>query len=157
MPDGEYLIESLTYMGISMDKYKTSLLGQALKKVFKGEMTVENSVNTAKKEIETVFLKTETPFATDTDNGFYGDVIGQCPICKRDVIKGRYGYGCTGYKDGCNFRISGIICKRVISKKSAKMLLENKITDEIQGFISKAGKPFNARLALEDSKTVFKF
>lgn len=157
LPDGEYLIESLTYMGISMDKYKTSLLGQALKKVFKGEMTVENSVNTAKKEIETVFLKTETPFATDTDNGFYGDVIGQCPICKRDVIKGRYGYGCTGYKDGCNFRISGVICKRVISKKSAKMLLENKITDEIQGFISKAGKPFNARLALEDSKTVFKF
>ena len=157
LPDGEYLIESLIYMGISMDKYKTSVLGQALKKVFKGEMTVENSVDMAKEEISGVFSKTEVPFCEDTDNGFYGDVIGKCPVCQKDVIKGRYGYGCTGYKEGCNFRISGVICKRVISVKSAKMLLENKITDEISGFISKAGKPFNARLALEENKTVFKF
>ncbi len=157
LPDGEYLIESLTFMGISMDKYKTSVLGQALKKVFKGEITVSDSVGMAKDEISVVFSNTDMPFATDTDNGFYGDVIGKCPVCQRDVIKGRYGYGCSGYKEGCNFRISGVICKRVISLKCAKMLLEKGKTEEIQGFVSKAGKPFNARLALEENKTVFKF
>ena len=144
-------------MGISMDKYKTSVLGQALKKVFKGEITVSDSVDMAKDEISVVFSNVDMPFATDINNGFYGDVIGKCPVCQRDVIKGRYGYGCSGYKEGCNFRISGVICKRVISLKSAKMLLEKGSTDEIQGFISKAGKPFNARLALEENKTVFKF
>mgnify|MGYP003537804703 CR=1 FL=1 len=42
LPDGENLIVSLKRMGITMDKYKTSLLGQALKKVYKGEITVKD-------------------------------------------------------------------------------------------------------------------
>ena len=157
LPDGEYLIESLTYMGISMDKYKTSVLGQALKKVFKGIITVDDSVTMAKEEISSVFVKTDAPPETDTYNGFYGDMVGKCPLCKNDVVKGRYGYGCMGYKDGCKFRISGVICKRVISLSNAKMLLESGTTAEIQGFVSKAGKPFNARLVLEDGKVNFKF
>ncbi|MBE6730005.1 MAG: DNA topoisomerase III [Ruminococcaceae bacterium] len=157
LPDGEYLIESLTYMGISMDKYKTSILGQALKKVFKGAISVNDSVNMAKEEIAEVFNVTDMPPETDTDNGFYGQIIGKCPVCSKEVVKGRYGYGCSGYKEGCNFRINGVICKRVISVKNAKMLLEKGATSEIQGFVSKAGKPFNARLILEENKTVFKF
>ncbi|MBQ0125702.1 MAG: DNA topoisomerase III, partial [Clostridiales bacterium] len=36
LPDGEYLIESLGQMQISMDKYKTSEMGKALKSVFHG-------------------------------------------------------------------------------------------------------------------------
>lgn len=159
LPDGIYLIESLTYMGISMDKYKTSVLGQALKKVFRNSMTVEESVEMAKKEISEVFAsgKTDAPPETDTFNGFYGDEIGVCPLCGKKVVKGRYGYGCAGYKEGCAFRISGVICKRVISVSNAKMLLENRESSEIKGFISKTGKPFDARLYLEDGKVVFKF
>ena len=158
LPDGIYLIESLTYMGISMDKYKTSVLGQALKKVFRSTMTVEESVNMAKDEIASVFVHSEEPAETDTYNGFYGEEIGNCPLCGKTVVKGRYGYGCTGYKEGCSFRISGVICKRVISVSNAKLLLNNKVSSEIKGFISKAGKPFDARLYLEnDGKVVFKF
>ena len=36
LPGGAFLIESLSRMQISMDKYKTSELGQALKKVYRG-------------------------------------------------------------------------------------------------------------------------
>lgn len=154
---GIYLIESLMYMGISMDKYKTSVLGQALKKVFKNNMTVAESVLMARDEISHIFEKTQSPPETDTFNGFYGDKIGICPLCGKTVVKGRYGYGCSGYKDGCNFNISGVICKRVISVSNAKLLLENKESSEIQGFISKAGKPFNARLAIDNGKVIFKF
>ncbi len=157
LPDGEYLIESLTYMGISMDKYKTSVLGQALKKVFRNTMTVEESVSVAVDEISSVFVKKELPPETDNDNGFYGEYIGKCPLCSGDVLKGRYGYGCMGYKDGCKFRINGIICKRVISVSNAKMLLEKGKSSEIQGFVSKAGKQFNARLRLVDGKIEFNF
>ncbi len=154
---GIYLIESLTYMGISMDKYKTSVLGQALKKVFKNVLTVDESVSMAQNEIKEVFCVKESTPETDTFNGFYGDVIGTCPICSKDVVKGRYGYGCSGYKEGCNFKISGVICKRVIPVSKVKELLTSGETGMIKGFISKAGKPFDAKLALEDGKAIFKF
>ena len=157
LPDGEYLIEQLMQMQISMDKYKTSIMGQALKKVYRGSMTVDESVMLAKNEIAEVFVRKETSVELDTDTGFYGDLVGKCPVCGKDVVKGKYSYGCLGYKDGCKFRIGSFICKRSISLSNAKLLLETGKTAEIQGFISKAGKPFNARLKLDGDKVVFDF
>ena len=157
LPDGEYLIESLSAMNISMDKYKTSTVGKALKSVFRGEMSVDDSVALAKNEISDIFKIKEESIEEETDNGFYGDKVGLCPICKNDVVKGKYGFGCMGYKDGCKFRISGTICKRVISLNNAKLLLQTGKTSKIKGFISKAGKPFDATLKLEDGKIVFDF
>ncbi|MEG1426134.1 MAG: DNA topoisomerase [Oscillospiraceae bacterium] len=157
LPDGIYLIESLLQMGISMDKYKTSALGQALKKVFHQEIGVKESVALAQKEIAEVFAEKVQTAETDTNNGFYGDEIGVCPLCGGKVVKGRYGYGCGEYKAGCKFRISGVICKRVISADHAKMLLESGRTCKIQGFISKTGKPFDAVLKMDAGKIVFDF
>lgn len=157
LPKGEYLIESLMYMGISMDKYKTSQMGRILKQIYRGNISVEHGVNEAEKEISEVFYKKEMPIEQDVDNGFYLDKIGICPICKKDVLKSRYGYACSGYKDGCKFSINGVICKRVISKRNAQLLLEIGKTSEIQGFVSKNGKLFNARLKLENNKVVFDF
>lgn len=157
LPKGEYLIESLLQMGISMDKYKTSEMGKALKKVFRNEIKVEDSVEIAKKEIKEVFNKKEVPIEKDTDNGFYGDYIGKCPKCGKDVLKNRYGYGCIGYKDGCDFRINGVICKRVISKRNAIKLLNEGKTSKIEDFISKKDTKFNAYLVLKDNKIEFSF
>ncbi|MBE7092478.1 MAG: DNA topoisomerase III [Clostridiales bacterium] len=157
LPKGEYLIESLTYMGISMDKYKTSQMGKILKQIYHGKLTVEYGVNEAKKEIQNVFFQKELPIETDTDSGFYMDKVGVCPICKSDVVKSRFGYSCSGYKNGCKFNISGVICKRVISKRNAQLLLETGKTSEIQGFVSKTGKNFNAKLKLDNGKVVFDF
>ncbi len=157
LPDGEYFIESLVRLGINMDKYKTSTLGKALKSVFKKEMTVENSVDIAKGEISEVFNRKPMPLEHDTDMGFYMDIVGNCPICKREVVRNKYGYGCTGYKEGCNFKVSGVICGRVISAANVKLLLANGETAQINGFISKNNKEFNAKLELKDGKAVFKF
>jgi DNA topoisomerase-3 len=120
-------------------------------------LTVNESVEMAQKEIKEVFSLKESSPETDTFNGFYGDLVGPCPLCGKDVIKGRYGYGCSGYKEGCNFRISGVICKRVIPISKAKLLVSTGDSGLIKGFISKAGKSFDARLVLEDGKAVFKF
>lgn len=157
LPKGEYLIESLEQMGISMDKYKTSQMGIMLKKIYHGEATIDDGVRAAESEIAEVFKKREEPAETDTDNGFYMEKVGECPLCGKDVVKGRYGYGCTGYKDGCKFKISGVICKRVISLKNAQLLLKEGRTSKIKGFTSKNGKSFDAYLKLEDGKTVFDF
>lgn len=155
LPGGEFLIESLSAMNIIMDKYKTSEMGKALKKVYKGEYTIQDSVNIAKAEIENVFNRTSASPETDTDIGFFGDTVGQCPLCGKDVSRNRFGYGCTGYKDGCKFKINGTICNRVISSSNAKELLKNGKTFKIQGFVSKkSGKQFDARLILDENKQI---
>lgn len=158
LPGGENLIESLSRMNISMDKFKTAEVGKALKKVYRGEFTVSDSIKIAREEIEEVFKKKDESPETDTDDGFAGDVIGTCPVCGKTVVKGRYGYGCLGYKDGCKFRISGVICKRVISVANAKSILEKGRSYKIKGFVSpRTGKSFDAYLKLEENQVKFDF
>ena len=157
LPAGEFLINSLMQMEISMDKYKTSEMGKALKKVFRDEMTIEDSVDLARKEIQEVFTKKDVAIEKDTDIGFYGDVVGKCPMCGNEVIKNRYAYGCRDYQN-CKFRISTQICGRWISKSNVEKLLSEGVTSNIEGFVSKNGKNFNAKLKLDsENKVVFDF
>lgn len=154
LPDGENLIVSLSRMGISMDKYKTSYLGQALKKVYKGEITVKDSILLTQNEIKRVFDKDEE----DADDGFVGDKVGICPLCGGNVVRTRFGYGCDKYKEGCKFSVNNVILDRVISVSHMKKLLETGKTGTIDGFISKkSGKPFSAVLKLDGDKVVFEF
>lgn len=153
---GIYLIESLSQMDISMDKYKTSEMGKALKKVFREEITVNDSIKIATDEISEIFKNKDHPIEKDKDTGFYGDIIGKCPICGNDVVKNRYAYGCKDYKN-CSFKINTVICNRVISKRQAESLLNDGITSKINGFISKNGKSFDAKLKLDKDKVIFDF
>lgn len=153
LPKGEFLINSLMQMNISMDKYKTSEMGKALKKVFRNEMTVDDSVGLAKKEIQEVFTKKDVEIEKDTDIGFYGDVVGKCPLCGGEVIKNRFAYGCRDYQN-CKFKVSLQICGRIISKSNIEKLLSEGVTSNIEGFVSKNGKNFNAKLKLDDDKKI---
>lgn len=158
LPDGERLIESLARMNISMDKYKTAEVGKALKKVFKGEFTIDDSIKIATDEIKEVFKKQNLPPEKDTDDGFMGEVIGKCPICSKDIIRTSYGYGCSGFRDGCKFFVNSVICQRVISKANVEKLLQTGKTYKIEGFISpKSKKKFDAFLKLENGKVIFEF
>lgn len=157
LPKGEYLIESLSKMNISMDKYKTSEMGKALKKVYRDEISVQDSVNLACQEIKEVFEKKDVAIERDTDIGFYGDIVGKCPLCGNDVIRNRFAYGCRDYQN-CKFKINTTICGRIISKSNVEKLLNERVTSNIEGFISKNGKNFNARLKLDnENKVVFDF
>lgn len=158
LPKGRYLIETLALLGISMDKYKTSEMGKALKKVYKGELSIRGAIRLAEREISEIFAS-NAPTAPENDIniGLFGEKVGTCPMCGRDVVRGRYGYGCTGYKEGCKFRIPLMLCKRAIPLAAARALLEKGESARIEGFISKAGKPFAASLVLNGDKTEFKF
>ncbi len=159
LPDGIYMIESLSRMNICMDKFKTSEMGKALKSVFKGEMTIDASVNMAKDEISKYFsFPSDVALEEDTDIGFFGDMVGKCPLCSKDIKRGKFGYGCMGYKEGCTFKINLSICNRTISKRNAQLLLESGKTSLIRGFTSKKnGKNFDAYLVLKEDKIVFEF
>jgi len=159
LPGGENLIESLARMNISMDKYKTAEVGRALKKVFRGEFTVEDSIGVAKGEILEVFKKREASPELDTDDGFIGDIVGKCPLCGENVIRTSFGYGCSGYKEkGCKFSVRNVICGRVISVSNMKKLLETGRTYKIEGFVSpRTGKTFSSYLKLADGRAEFDF
>ena len=157
LPGGEFLIQSLLQMGISMDKYKTSELGKALKQIFRGTMTIGGGVELAEREISEVFAKRELPLEDDFDDGFIGDEVEKCPFCGGVVRRTTFGYGCSNYKDGCKFGVNRVICGRVISKKNIQLLLTEGKTSKIKGFISKAGKPFDAVLRLENNGAKFDF
>lgn len=158
LPEGEFLIESLRGMNISMDKYKTSQLGQALKKVYRSEMTVEDSLQMAKEEIRSVICPAPAHPMLDTDNGFFMETVGTCPFCQSPVVKGKFNFSCRGYKEkNCDFSIPGRLAGRIISKAMARDLLEKKETAKVAGFVSRTGNPFDAALTLEGKKIKFKF
>lgn len=158
LPGGIYFIESLARMNIIMDKFKTSEMGKALKRVYRGEIAVQDSVAMAEEEIRQYFGTTEAlPAEEDTDVGFFGDVIGTCPLCGNEVKRYKVSYGCSNYKNGCKFNLSMYICGRAVSVQNAKQLLQTGRTSKIKGFISKKGKPFDATLILSGARCVFDF
>ena len=146
---GKYLIEQLSDMNISMDKYKTSRLGQALKKVYHGEMTIDESVKMAENEIRQVF---ETD--KNAGSGFYGDVIGKCPKCGKNVARGRYSYACEDFPDKCDFKINLRILGCSVPKEQAAKLLTNGKTDKMNFTSLKTGKVFSSSLKLDENKKV---
>lgn len=160
LPDGEYLIESLERLKIAMDKYKTSELGKALKKVFRREMTVDDSVRLCEKEIAEIFRTggvDPLPKSVAVDTGEYGEIVGKCPVCGKNVVRGKMSYGCMGYGSGCEFRVGLAICKKTIPKSEVIRLLATGSTAKMRGFISKSGKSFEGRLVIKDGAAVFDF
>lgn len=149
---GRFLIEQLTDMQISMDKYKTSQLGQALKKVYHGEMTVDDCVKEAETEITEIFSHRDDA----NGNGFYGDVVGKCPKCGKNLIRGRYNYCCEN-RENCDFKINFNILGCPIGKNQVTKILSDGISDKLN-FTSKGGKNFTAALKLApDYKLNFEF
>ncbi|MBO7311144.1 MAG: topoisomerase C-terminal repeat-containing protein [Clostridia bacterium] len=157
LPDGIYMIESLARLGINMDKHKTSDMGKALKKVFRNEIEIRDSVLLAENEIKQYFEIKQTSIEDDADIGFFGDIIGICPICGSEVKRGKFSYGCMNYKNGCKFKIWTSVCNRTISVSNAKLLLETGRSSKIKGFTSKKGTQFDAYLKISDGQCVFDF
>ena len=155
---GEYLIESLARLGIGMDKYKTSEMGKALKRVFRGEITADDSVKLAEREISEIFKSGgSAPVASPVETGSLGEIVGACPLCGKNVIRGRSGYGCMGYKDGCEFRMGLSICKKTLPILEVKRMFATGSTARMSGFVSKTGKMFSARIVIKDGKVGLDF
>ena len=86
-----------------------------------------------------------------------------CPKCKQGVVKkpnGQNFYGCSLYREGCNFSINETIAKKTLTAKQIEALCAKGRTSVLKGFISKQGKRFEACLTLSeetDWKAQFRF
>lgn len=77
----------------------------------------------------------------------------KCPKCQSSIIKGHIGYRCASYKregDGCNFFV-GKIAGVMLDKEAFTKLITEKETDLIQGFTSKKGSLFDAKLKMDEN------
>ena len=93
--------------------------------------------------------------------------LGLCPRCGAEtgeiIRENSRAYGCTSWKSreepGCGFVIWKRVAGRTLTPEIARQLLEEGKTREVlTGFRSKAGKPFRARLVLnEEGKVEFDF
>lgn len=93
----------------------------------------------------------------EVDENKHNEVLGICPICKNgQVVKNKKGYGCSDWQQGCKFFIADI-CGKSIEPKHIKQLIQFGKTEKINGFNSKKGTQFSARLILKDDKVEFDF
>lgn len=84
----------------------------------------------------------------------------KCPLCGKPVRTLDWGYSCSGYKDGCQFKINGTIAGKKITTNQVTMLCKNGRTMIIKGFKKKSGDgTFDAYLYYDKSqnKIVFQF
>lgn len=84
-------------------------------------------------------------------------IVGQCPLCGKDIIESNKSFYCSGFKEGCKFSVWKTIAGKKISKTNIKQLLENGVTTEIKGFKAKSGKQFNAKLQIINGEIKFLF
>ena len=93
--------------------------------------------------------------------------LGLCPRCGAEtgeiIRENSKAYGCTSWKSrdepGCGFVIWKRVASRTLTPEIARQLIEERRTREVlSGFRSKGGKPFRARLVLNDEdKIEFEF
>jgi len=83
--------------------------------------------------------------------------VGDCPVCGSGVVEGKKGYGCLNWKNGCKFVVWKEIAKKKISRELAREMMEKGVTEPVEGFTSRAGKTFTARLKVVGSEVKFDF
>lgn len=83
---------------------------------------------------------------------------GNCPLCGKEVIKGKKAYGCSGWKEGCHFVLEPEYKELSLSARQIQILLQQRIlphplriNDEPRMLIlSTQGMPLDLRLPSAD-------
>ncbi len=89
--------------------------------------------------------------------------LGPCPRCGAEtgeiIRENSKAYGCTSWKSreepGCGFVVWKRVAGRTLTPEIARQLIEERRTREVlSGFRSRGGKPFRARLVLNDEDKI---
>jgi len=64
---------------------------------------IERSEAQASDFMDGIFSYTRTLIKNSTITQLDTDRAGNCPLCGKNVIKGKIAYGCSGWKEGCTF------------------------------------------------------
>lgn len=154
---GTYIIDSVPVNELKSAEF-TGELEKQLNDIATGSASYEDYIKRIKaKTAEWYKLIADSDSKTFTSTK---DESLKCPLCGKPVRKLDWGYSCTGYKDGCQFRINGTISGKKITENQVVMLCKNGRTMIIKGFKKKSGDgTFDAYLYYDkaQNRVVFQF
>lgn len=107
-PMGKYYVETLSKLNIMMPKEKTAELGKSLKKVYRGEISIDDSIKIAENEISKVF---EEALKSSCDVGRPPRIfevekskqLCKCPRCGNIIADNEFSYRCCN--SGCGLSL----------------------------------------------------
>ncbi|MBG9732222.1 hypothetical protein ABD87_22625 [Lysinibacillus sphaericus] len=139
-----------------------------LSKIGKGERDSQTFLDNIRKfillQINTAptRIKETTQIQTAIQDSMVDTSVGACPFCTGKIVELPSFYGCSGYKEGCEFKIWKKISGKRITQKQVMTLLKDGYTNKIKGF--KKSKPstngndtFDARLRINKEKRIVEF
>ena len=153
-PLGEKVIETLDKLNIDLYKTKTVEFSKLLKKVYKGNSTIQETIDLVTEELQRIIGQNiEIPRVY---NDSEREIIGVCPRCGKNIYENSKGFSCVGYRDTppCSFTIwkeskyKSIEVK--ISKTRAKKLIKGE-TIPVKKIKGKNEKIYSAEFKLEDT------
>ncbi|MCG8701088.1 MAG: DNA topoisomerase 3 [Bacteroidales bacterium] len=97
------------------------------------ELVFEVKRETVKQKLAAPEPKPRAKAAKKTTTG--GSLDVDCPKCgKGKVLKGKSSYGCSSWKEGCDFRIPFEFMEKKLTDKQVQRLIEKKATTKLKGF-----------------------
>lgn len=162
------LLKSVELTGIWEKKLRQIEKGEYDPHLFMNEMKemVTNLTNEVKSEqgnVITIQADKQKNFATENTDAKTETVAAEkkketksdtpisCPKCKNGtIIKGKTAFGCTAFKEGCNFKINFEFGGKKLSEKQLFTLIQKKKSPSIKGFTVN-NKKVNGHLILNSN------
>lgn len=77
-----------------------------------------------------------------------------CPLCGKQMLEGRSAWGCSGYKEGCSFRVPFEFMHKKLTATHLSVLCKKKQTGVINGFVDEFGVKRSGRLVVTDNGSI---
>ena len=164
LPMGKFYVETLEKLHIMMPKEKTAEIGRSLKKVYRNEITVEDSLIVAKNEINEAFLHKNEDIEIGRPPRIYEvakeNQLCKCPKCNNIIEVTELGFRCCN--SGCglslfkNNKLFESIDKKITKTLAKQIFIKGKV--DFENLVSKkTGKTYNATLVADFSEKYVKF
>lgn len=158
---GIMLIETLDLLNIDLYEDRTIEFEKILKKVYKSEITVNDSIKMVEEEIIKIVERAkEFKISTCSEKreSIEREIIGKCPRCHRNIYEGDKKFYCEGYNHtpNCEFAIwkndKFFVDKgKKVTKSIAKSLLKNGFAN-VKEFKKKDGSStYDAKVEIIDT------
>ena len=158
-PKGIVFIEDLNKLQIDLSAKATVEYSKSLKKIFNKKLDVDDFTKMIEDSIKQNMKMDAKVNTYSSNSSSQKESLGKCPLCGGDIYENTKAFGCYNWKEkDCKFVIWKTVAGKKLTKSNVKELLSKGETKRIDGFKSKAGKKFSAKLKLDDTgKVTFDF
>ncbi|MCQ2204087.1 MAG: DNA topoisomerase 3 [Bacteroidales bacterium] len=75
----------------------------------------------------------------------------KCPLCGRQMLEGKSAWGCSGFREGCQFRVPFELMHKKLTLTQLSVLCKKKQTGVINGFVDETGVKRSGKIVVADN------